>query len=101
MPSQSSSRALPGASNAPGLTRLGSAAQVVESQQSPSHAPQPSPSRSGPSSITPSQSSSVALVQLSSAGSCCPSQAVQIRSQVQVVMPPLQSPTPLVPAGPV
>jgi hypothetical protein len=45
VPSQSSSKLLPGASNAPGLTSFG-ALHSVESQQSPPHVVMPSPSAS-------------------------------------------------------
>src|SRR5512143_2300523 len=69
MPSQSSSTMLPAASNAPGLTSLGSPQpSVVASQQSPPHVVKPSPSASASSSTWPLQLSSMPFPQISPLG---------------------------------
>jgi len=100
MPSQSSSTLLPFASNAAGFASAGSL-HSVESQQSPSHVENPSPSRSSFSSTAPLQFWSTPSPQISATGMTWPSQLPQRPPSVHFCSPETHGPTPIVSGLPV
>ena len=104
-PLQSSSRLLPGASNAPPFTSSG-LVHSVESQQSGGDTPgtphvvKPSWSRSASSSAMPLQLLSMPSVQFSATGSTWPSHWPHTPAAPHVRWPAAHGPTPFVSSGP-